>query len=309
MVVTGGCGFIGRAVLADLRARGVPVVVVDLAPLPPPWSGDDGVRLIQADLRDPATLDSAVRPGTAAIVHLAAVTSVLGSVRAPAETYRLNVGVTQQLLELARVREVGRFVLASTNAVVGDVGESVITEELAPHPLTPYGATKAAAEMLALGYAGSYDLTACALRFTNVYGPGMDAKDSFVPRMMRAAITGTPIQIYGTGEQSRDLVYVGDVARAVGLALDADFTGRAIIGSGRSVSVLEMLELVRQVTGRPIPAEHVPAPTGEMPAVRVDLRRSADVLGYVPRVELADGLAEVWQDFRDHFAAGENGSA
>ncbi len=230
-------------------------------------------------------------------MHLAAITSVLGSVQQPAETFTQNVWLTQQLLEAARTHGIGRFVLASTNAVVGDVGAAVITEQLAPTPLTPYGATKAAAEMLALGYAGSYDLSAIALRFTNVYGPGMAAKDSFVPRMMRAAAGGSTVRIYGSGEQSRDLVHVRDVARAVLLALASDFTGRAVVGSGESVSVLAMLAAVRAVTGRELPAEHVPAPAGEMPAVRVDLSGSAAAIGYAPRIGLHEGLAEVWAEF------------
>lgn len=302
VLVTGGSGFIGRAVVAELRGRGQPVLVIDRAPLPASLAHDEGVRLIRAELTDPSTLSGALDSlpaggSVSAIVHLAAVTSVLGSVAEPMETYRQNVELTQHLLETARTAGIGHFVFASTNAVVGDVAGEVITEQLAPTPLTPYGATKAAAEMLALGYAGSYGLTVGLLRFTNVYGPGMDAKDSFVPRMMRAAAAGSSVQIYGTGEQRRDLVHVRDVARAVVLALDSDYTGRAIIGSGRSVSVLEMLQLVRAVTGRPVTAEHVAAPKGEMPAVRVDLSGSSTAIGYRPEVELRDGLAEVWRDF------------
>ena len=101
--------------------------------------------------------------------------------------------------------------LASTNAVVGDVGTSTITADLPLHPLTPYGATKAAGEMLLSAYSGSYGLSTAALRFTNVYGPGMSHKDSFVPRLMRAALTDSGVRIYGDGKQRRDLVYVDDV--------------------------------------------------------------------------------------------------
>lgn len=302
VLVTGGSGFIGRAVVAELRGRGLPVLVIDRAPLPERLVHDPAVQLIQGELTEPTVITGALESVPAdhpvsAIVHLAAITSVLGSVAQPAETFRQNVDLTQRLLETARTAGIGRFVLASTNAVVGNVGEAVITEQLAPNPLTPYGATKAAAEMLALGYAGSYGLAACSLRFTNVYGPGMAAKDSFIPRMMRAAASGSTVQIYGSGEQRRDLVHVRDVARAVGLALDSGFAGRAIVGSGHSVSVLEMLDLVRSVSGRPVPADHIAAPEGEMPAVRVDLSGSAATIGYRPEIELREGLAEVWRDF------------
>ncbi|PRX50220.1 UDP-glucose 4-epimerase [Prauserella shujinwangii] len=297
VVVTGGCGFIGRAVVRAFRDRGARVTVVDREPL---TVRDEGVTGIQGDLADPRVREAAVRPGTDGIVHLAAVTSVLRSVEMPATTYAENVAITHELLELARTRGVPRFVFASTNAVVGDVGGSTISESLPLQPLTPYGATKAACEMLLSGYAGSYGLAACALRFTNVYGPGMSHKDSFIPRLMRAALHGTGVRVYGDGRQRRDLVNLADIVRGILLAWDREYTGRAILGSGHSVSVLDMIDAVREVTGRPLEVEHVPAPEGEMPAVVVDLSRSERVLGYRPQVSLTEGLAEVWEYFVEH---------
>lgn len=296
MLITGGCGFIGRAVVQAFRHRGVPVTVVDRQAPDGPRAG---VTHVVGDLQDFQVRDEAVAPDTIAIIHLAALTSVLRSVEQPTQTYADNVAVTQELLELARIRGVSTFLLASTNAVVGDVGTAMITEALPLRPLTPYGATKAACEMLLSGYAGAYGMTTCALRFSNVYGAGMAHKDSFVPRLMRAALSGSTVQIYGDGSQRRDLVHVDDVARAVLLGWDTGYTGSAIIGSGRSVSVIELVEAVRRVTGRPFPVEHVAAQQGEMPAVVLDLSHSADVLGYRPTVDLADGLASTWHYFCD----------
>ena len=295
VVVTGGSGFIGRAVVAAFRSRGARVTVVDRAA---PVTDDEDVTHIQGELTDPEVRDAAVTPGTDGIVHLAAVTSVLRSVETPAETYESNVAVTHELLELARQRRVPRFLLASTNAVVGDVGTATITEDMPLRPLTPYGATKAACEMLLSGYAGAYGIAACALRFTNVYGPGMTHKDSFVPRMMRAALAGDGVRVYGDGLQRRDLVNLDDVVRGILLAWDARYSGTAILGSGHSVSVLELIEAAREATGMALPAEHVPAPGGEMPAVVVDVSGSAESIGYRPAVGLGDGLARVWQYFR-----------
>ncbi|MBK1785410.1 NAD-dependent epimerase/dehydratase family protein [Prauserella cavernicola] len=297
VVVTGGSGFIGRAVVAALRQQGARVTVVDREPI---TVQDEGVTGIQGDLADPAVRERAILPGTDGIIHLAAITSVLRSVEMPAKTYSENVAITHELLELARMHGVPRFVLASTNAVVGDVGTNTINEHLPLAPLTPYGATKAACEMLMSGYAGAYGMTTCALRFTNVYGPGMSHKDSFVPRLMRAALTDSGVKVYGTGEQRRDLVFLDDVVRAILLALGSGHVGRAIVGAGRSVSVLDLIETVREVTGNPIPVEHVPAPGGEMPAVVVDISRSAETIGYTPAYDLKAGLAATWQYFLDH---------
>jgi UDP-glucose 4-epimerase len=192
---------------------------------------------------------------------------------------------------------VPRFLMASTNAVVGDVGEATIDEQLAPRPLTPYGATKAAAEMLLSGYAGGYGMTTCALRLTNVYGPGMRHKDSVVPRIMRAVLAEQTIQVYGDGGQRRDFVHVADVVAGLLVAWRAGHVGPLIIGAGRSVSVLELLATAGSVTGRPVRTEHVAAKPGEMPAVIVSIER-ARKLGYEPALSLADGLATVWDEFR-----------
>ncbi|MBE9373200.1 NAD-dependent epimerase/dehydratase family protein [Saccharopolyspora sp. HNM0983] len=297
VVVTGGSGFVGRAVVRALTARGTPVTVVDLQPLPDELRSGL-VEHVQGDLREPAVRSAAVPDGCAGIVHLAAITSVLRSIEHPAQTHEANVAVTQELLELCRARGCGRIVLASTNAVVGDIGHARITEDLPLRPLTPYGATKAACEMLLSGYAGSYGIAAAALRFTNIYGPGMAHKDSFVPRLMRAAAAGTGVQVYGDGRQRRDFVHVDDVVRGILAAFDGDYSGTAIIGAGESFSVLELVDAVRAATGREIPLDHVPAKNGEMPAVIVEIERARHDLGYRPSTGLTDGLRTVWEDFR-----------
>lgn len=302
VLVTGGSGFIGRAVVAELLRRELPVTVVDTVSFTEAGKdipGADRVRVVIGDLKDPSVRAEAVGDDTHGIIHLAAVTSVLLSKEDPVGTYEENVAVTQGLLELARTRPVARFVFASTNAVVGNVGTRTITTDLAIRPLTPYGATKAACEMLMSGYAGSYGLSTCALRFTNVYGPGMSHKDSFVPRLMRAALSGGGVEIYGDGSQRRDLVHLDDIVQGMLRALESDYVGTTIIGAGESVTVLEMVEAARTVTGAPIPAKHVDPPTGEMPAVIVELADSERTIGYRPTVTFTDGLVSTWQYFRD----------
>ena len=291
VLVTGGAGFIGRAVVRALLAEGHEVTVADLRAFPHP-----DVRSVTGDLCDPDVPGRAVRPGTDVIIHLAAVTSVLASVQDPVSTHRLNVDVTARLLELARENEVATFLLASTNAVVGNVGRAVISEQSVLRPLTPYGATKAAAEMLLGAYANCYGVTGAALRFSNVYGPGMTEKDSFIPRLMRAARDGEGVQVRGDGSMLRDVVHLEDVVQGLLLAWRARHNGPLILGSGQSVTVNEMVTTARRVTGAPIPAENVPVCNGEMPAVVLDIS-AAKALGYQPRYDLESGMATVWPDF------------
>ncbi len=232
------------------------------------------------------------------VIHLAAVTSVLRSTEDPAGTYKVNVDATFSLLEQARQRGAQSFLLASTNAVTGDVGTATITEQTPLRPLTPYGATKAAAEMLLSAFAGSYGIKGAALRFSNIYGPGMEAKDSFVPRLLRAARDGQGVQIYGDGTQLRDLVHVDDVVAGIFTAWKAGHIGPLILGSGESVTVNDMVDAARAVTGAAIPVEYVPAKSGEMPAVIIDIS-AARALGYQPTMDLKAGIATVWPEFAE----------
>ena len=291
VTVTGGSGFIGRHVVAALRGAGHDVLVADLVAHP-----DPEVRTVVGDLREPDARERAVPEGTNAVVHLAAFTSVLKSMEQPVEVHRTNVEMTAGLLEHARLVGADAFVLASTNAVTGDVGTSTIHEALPLAPLTPYGGTKAAGEMLASAYAGSYGMRCPVLRLTNVYGGGMSQKDSFVPRLMRAAAAGGSVQVYGDGEQRRDLVFVEDVARATLQAVEGWPTGPVIIGGSRSYTVNEMVETAREATGLPIGTEPVPAKPGEMPAVVVDIAKARG-LGFEPSVTLLDGMRRAWEDF------------
>jgi len=293
VLVTGGSGFIGRRLVRALLEAGADVTVADRRPFP-----GGGVRTILGDLCDPAVVARMIQPGTDTVFHLAAVTRVLLSVEDPAGTYRLNVDATAGLLEQARIHGVGSFVLASTNAVTGDIGTATITEQAPLRPLTPYGATKAAGEMLLSAYAASYGISCSALRFSNVYGPGMQEKDSLIPRLMRAAVAGGGIQVYGDGKQLRDLVHVDDIVAGTFAAWRTGHTGPLILGAGESVSVNDILAAARAVTGAELPAEHVPAKPGEMPAVIVDIS-AARALGYQPVHDLKSGLATVWPEFSE----------
>jgi UDP-glucose 4-epimerase len=172
-----------------------------------------------------------------------------------------------------------------------------IVETAQLRPLTPYGATKAASEMLMSAYTSSYGLRCTALRLTNVYGPGMQAKDSIVARLMRAIRLGRTFEIYGDGRQVRDYVHAFDVVAAVRLALtDERWQGPMVIGTGRSLSVLEVVEEVRRVSGTDFDVRHGPAKPGEMPAVIVDPTR-AQASGWTPRYAFGEGLVGVWEEW------------
>lgn len=292
VLVTGGSGFIGRHVVADLAAAGAHVRVIDLVP-----HQDPTVEIVIGDLAEPDIIEASLLGGIDAIVHLAAVTSVLRSIEHPELAHRTNVTATAALLEAARLTGVKSLVFASTNAVVGPMEGAAISESSTLRPMTPYGATKAAAEMLMSAYTESFGLRCACLRLTNAYGTGMEAKDSIVARLMRAIRTGSTFEIYGDGRQVRDYVHVSDIVAAIRLALASDsWRGPTVIGSGTSLSVLEVLEAVQSVSGASLSVRHGPAKPGEMPAVIVDASR-ARAAGWLPRYDLAGGLVGVWEEW------------
>jgi UDP-glucose 4-epimerase len=293
VLVTGGSGFIGRHVVSRLTADGAQVRVVDLQPHP-----DPSVDVVQGDIADPGVLARAFDGGFESIVHLAAVTSVLRSLEEPDKTFATNVAGTHALLEAGRAAGVTSLAFTSTNAVTGPMEQPRITEDARLRPLTPYGSTKAAGEMLMAAYTASYGLRCACIRLTNVYGPGMQAKDSIVARLMRYIRLGTTFEVYGDGSQVRDYVHAHDVVAAMRLGLTSEeWAGPMVIGSGTSLSVLEVIEAVKRVSGADVEFRHGPAKPGEMPAVIVDPRR-AHAAGWTPRYpDLDDGLVGVWEEW------------
>jgi UDP-glucose 4-epimerase len=300
VLVTGGAGFIGRHVVASLSSAGDSVRVLDLVPHP-----DPAVDCVVGDLADPAVVGRGLDGGIDAVVHLAAVTSVLRSISEPEKTYRTNVAATNGLLQAAASAGVGSLVFASTNAVVGPMEGPAIHEGCVLRPMTPYGATKAAGEMLMSAYTEVFGLRCVPVRLTNVYGPGMQAKDSIVARLMRAILLGGTFEIYGDGLQVRDYVHAHDVVDAVRLGLaDESWQGPVVIGSGTSLSVLDVVETVRSVTGADFEVRHGLAKPGEMPAVIVD-NGKARAAGWQPKYPLlSDGLQGVWAEWSARAAEG-----
>lgn len=293
VLVTGGSGFIGRQAVAALTAAGAQVRVVDLQAHP-----DPDVEVVRGDIADAEVIEAAFDGGFDGVVHLAAVTSVLRSVQLPELTFQTNVSGTHRVLEGARAAGVRSLVFASTNAVTGPMRDPAITERSSLRPLTPYGATKAASEMLMSAYTAVYGIRCAPLRLTNVYGPGMQAKDSIVARLMRAIRLGNEFEVYGDGLQVRDYVHVADVVSAMVMALtNATWSGPVVIGSGTSLSVLDVVDEVRRVTGAELRITHGPARPGEMPAVIVDPSH-AHSSGWSPQFDFHTGVTGVWEEWK-----------
>jgi UDP-glucose 4-epimerase len=300
ILVTGGAGFIGNAVVRRLVAEGEPVRVLDN------FSTGfrrnlDGVscELVGGDLCDRDVAAVALR-GVRTVVHLAAVPSVARSVADPAETWRVNVDGTLRLLEACRAAGVKRFVFTSSSSVYGDAPTLPKREDMPARPLSPYAASKAAGEALAGAYAASYGMSTVALRPFNVYGPRQDPKSEYsaaIPRFIAACLAARPCAIFGDGSQTRDFTFVDDAAEAFVLAARSGACGVFNVAAGSRTSVLDLVARIRALCGGPEPAFE-PRRAGDVLHSQADVSAAEAALGFRARTSLEAGLNRTVEWFR-----------
>ena len=301
VLVTGGCGFIGASLVRLLNGLGSQVRVLDDLS-----SGRienlDGLpaEVMRGDIRDRDTVDRAVT-GVQNVVHLAAHGGVAPSVQDPVYNYSVNVQGTLNLLLAAKEEGVERFVFASSNAIFGDI-EPPADETKPTAPLSPYGASKLAAEAYCLAFYHTYGLSTCSLRFGHVYGPYADRKASVVAAFLKNLLEGRDLTIYGDGSQTRDFVFVSDLCRAVLLAGEHDAPGEVFqIASGGERSVNDLARLLCELAGEG-EDRIVYAPPREGEAYRIfsNIDKARTVLGFEPEVSLEDGLKKTYAWFANN---------
>jgi UDP-glucose 4-epimerase len=301
-LITGGAGFIGTNLIRTLSGPSVRIRILDdLSSGHREDLADFDVQFIQGDIRDATTVDEAVS-GVSKVVHLAANTNVVESVKNPEINFDINVRGTFNLLQASVKHGVERFVFASTGgAIVGDVTPPV-HEDMAPHPISPYGASKLAAEGYCSAFHGAYGLPTISLRFSNVYGPFSYHKGSVVAKFFRQVQSGKPITIYGDGEQTRDFVFSRDLCRGIRNALEAplSFGGAIQLGSSRETTINELVGILRHVVGQEkFPAVNFePSRPGEVLRNFVSTARAREYLDFRTDTGLEKGIEETWEWFK-----------
>jgi UDP-glucose 4-epimerase len=301
VLVTGGAGFIGSHVVDALVAAGHEVVVVDDLSTGRRENVHPKARFVELDVTDPRLVDLVRDERPAAVSHHAAQMDVRRSVADPLFDARTNILGTINLLEGARRANVRRVLFVSSGgAVYGEQEVFPAPESHPTNPVSPYGVSKRAGELYAFFYQAEYHIPFVALRYANVYGPRQDPHGEagvvaiFTGRMLR----GEPVTVNGDGRQTRDYVYVEDVARANLLALESRATGPFNIGTGIETDVNTLAQLLLAATGSRSPVRHGEAKPGEQRRSVVDVRRAAAELGWRPEVTLEDGLRRTVAWFR-----------
>lgn len=315
-LVTGGAGFIGSHVCELLVERGYRVDVLDNLSSGKRENVAAGATLHVGDIRSP---EAAQMIGTGqydVVVHLAAQIDVRKSVADPACDAAINVLGTLNLLEAIRRNEAARhtrFVFASSGgALYGDFAAPPSPETSTKEPESPYGITKLAAECYLRYYGRVHGMETVALRFGNVYGPRQDpfGEAGVVAIFCNKILSGTPMTVFGDGLQTRDYVYVGDVARAVTSATSARLAPsdrldeRAFnIGTGVASSVLRLTEVLERASGKTVSIEFAPARPGEQRTSVLAVAQASRGLNWTPSVSLEDGLARTYAWFAERYGA------
>ena len=322
-LVTGGCGFIGVALVRSLSSEGGHAVrVVDnlsvgtredlgaVCKFVEASPADVGavasgspVELVVGDILD-EELALRVCEGADVIVHLAANTGVAPSVEDPRADCLANVIGTLNYLESARRNGARRFVFASSGATIGEV-EPPIHEEMSPHPVSPYGASKLSGEAYCSAYFRTFGLETVALRFGNVYGPLSSHKSSVIAKFIKRATRSEVLEIYGDGTQTRDFIYVEDLTRAVRLSATAEGVGGEVfqIATNAETSVQEMIERLLPVLAEAgvedVEVRQTAPRLGDVMRNYSDTSKAERMLGWHSEVDLGEGLRRTVAWFMD----------
>jgi len=294
VLITGGAGFIGAALANRLAAEGHHIRVLDDLSAGDPSRLDRRVVFTRGDVRDVPKLWTLLQ-GISCAFHLAARVSVPESVLYPREYNEVNVGGTVSLMQAARDAGVHRVVFASSGAVYGDQETQPVAETAWPHPRSPYAVSKLASERYVETLGRLYNIETVSLRVFNAYGPGQFVPASHAPAIpffLKQALTGGSVIVFGTGQQTRDFVYIDDVVDALTAAASAPDVNRRVInvGSGEETSVIQLVEKIARVLGREVHDLHSQADTGGVSRLVADLTLARALLGYQPKVGTDAGL-------------------
>jgi len=290
-LVTGGAGFIGSHLVRRLATLGEVTVLDNLATGSKSNLQGASCRLIQGSILENEKLTQALQ-GVTHVFHLAAMVSVPESVKKPDQCHQINVEGTRLVLESSAQAGARRLVLASSCAIYGNDPTMPKHEDLPPAPLSPYAESKCEGEKLC----SFASLSAIALRFFNVYGPRQDPEGPYaaaVPKLLQAARASLPLPIHGDGHQTRDFVYVEDVASSlIHVATQPLCQGVYNVASGHSVSILELAQTILAVTGSKSSIDHLPARAADVRHSSASIERLRST-GWTPSFTLTSGLQKM----------------
>jgi len=301
-VVTGGAGFIGSHVAETFTGGGNEVLVIDDLSNGKTENLPGQVEFVEMDIAEGDIANVLSSWGAEAVCHHAAQISVRDSVSDPLTDLRRNIIGTVRLLEACLSAGCSTFIFASTGgALYGDQSTFPAPEAHPTYPLSPYGISKLAAEKYIYFFREQYGFRTVILRYSNVYGPRQDplGEAGVVAIFCKKILAGETPVINGDGKQTRDFVYVEDVARANLMALESIINGEFNISTGIETDINELARQIAQVSGRSVEFRHGSPMPGEQMRSVLDPTLAMGTFGWRPQISLGEGLRKAWKYFLD----------
>ena len=299
-LITGGAGFLGAALANELVRQGHQVRVLDDVSAGNPERLGRRVLFTRGDVCDIPRLWTLLQ-GVDCVYHLAARVSVSESILYPRDYNDINVGGTVSVMEAMRDAGIKRVIFSSSGALYGEQGQQPIREDAVPHPTSPYAVSKVAAEYYVSTIGALWGIETVSLRIFNVFGPGQQLPPSHapvIPQLVKQALSGGSLVIFGDGTQTRDFVYLDDVIAALVAAATARGVNRLVInvGSGQETSINELVEEIARLTGRELHTLYNRQESGGVSRLVADISLARQKLGWSPRVGLREGLRRVLEE-------------
>ena len=314
--MTGGAGFIGsfmlRWLLSEDNLSVEKIYAIDDLSSGRieninPFVGDDRLIFIKDDITD-ETVFSKIGDGIDVIIHLAAIVNVDQSFKEPVLVERVNIEGTLNVLEYARKKDVDLIIFPSSASVYGEADTLPIKEEYCCNPLSPYAVSKIAGEGYCKVYSDAYGLNIVVLRLFNVYGPYpyVTEYSGVITKFIQRVLRGEPPIIYGSGEQTRDFIYIKDVCRLVSLLVSKRFQGFDVfnVGTGKAISINELAKMIIQISGRDMGVIYDAPRPGDIKHSVADISKLTERLGFKPTMDLRSGLIETYDYMRNYIHAG-----
>lgn len=295
-LLTGGAGFIGKHLSKGLLADGHEVLILDDFSNAKKELVDPRVKILEGSLLDVKNFSQELQ-NCDGVFHLAAEVSVPKSLVNPKKTLDVNGLGVLRLLEFMRDMKIPKIVYSCTCAVYGDKGDVEISEDMLPAPLSPYAYAKLEGEYLMKTYAHLYGIKAVIFRYFNVYGIGQDPNSPYsavIPIFISKIQNGEKIRIFGDGKQTRDFVRVEDVVEANKRAMNSDIQCEVInVGCGKSITLLELIEILEKVAGKKVELEFLPHREGDIVYSKGSIAKLKQLLNFEPSQDLEAGLKAI----------------
>jgi UDP-glucose 4-epimerase len=308
ILISGGCGFIGHNLIKRIRKKVNNIIIIDNESLGKKKNIkkllNKNVKFYKVDICNFNSLRSVFKKNSInCVVHLAAHTRVLESIKQPQKTFKNNIIGSFNLLELSREFKIKRFINASTGGAIMGEKKPPISEKMFPNPISIYGGSKFTSEILCDVYKESYNLNTLSLRFSNIYGPNSFHKESVVSLYIKKILKNKKIEIFGDGEQSRDFLYIDDLTNIINKCIYTTQTGAFQLGTGKPTTINTLIKILKKIFGSKkiiVKTINKPARHGEVKKTWCDISKARNILGYRVKTNVNEGIKKTVNFFLDY---------